>query len=108
MASAIDAIERGRAIGLAVVQIAHVVLCVGQKTCRLQTKLVPSLTPAHECTIIPKEVCNLKFSSPRLEDKPLQSEWCLDPSDPVPDQTYDEENALGGVIGGGISPRTNP
>merc|ERR1711997_868503 len=36
-----------------------------QKTCRFQTKLVPKLKPAHECTVIPKETCNLKFTSPR-------------------------------------------
>ena len=51
-----------------------------QKTCRLATKLVPRLKPKHECTIIPQEVCNLKFTSPRTEKKPLKSEWCLDDS----------------------------
>jgi hypothetical protein len=49
-----------------------------QKTCRLQTKLVPSLKPEHECTTIPQEVCNLKFSSPKQVDQPLRTKWCLD------------------------------
>jgi len=49
-----------------------------QKTCSLVTKLVPSLEPKRECTIVPQETCNLKFSKPRIEKKPLQTEWCLD------------------------------
>merc|ERR1711970_691140 len=44
-----------------------------QKTCRLQTKLVPQLAPKHECTIVPKETCLLKFSQPRQVPKPLQT-----------------------------------
>ena len=35
-----------------------------QKTCRYVTKLVPSLSPEHQCTIVPKETCILKFSQP--------------------------------------------
>ena len=70
-----------------------------QKTCRFATKLVPSLKPTHECTVIPKETCHLKFSQPRVEKKPLKSEWCLDETPPTPDETYDEANAAGGVIG---------
>ena len=48
------------------------------KTCRLVTKLVPSLDPKEECTTVPKETCNLRFSQPSLERKPLRTEWCLD------------------------------
>jgi len=66
-----------------------------QKTCRFTTKLVPSLSPKHECTIIPKETCHLKFDQPRIEKKPLRSEWCLDESEPIPDETYDDSDALG-------------
>merc|ERR1719245_2724 len=51
-----------------------------QKTCRLVTRLVPSLKPERECTIVPKETCNLKFSQPVVEKKPLRTEWCLDES----------------------------
>jgi len=51
-----------------------------QKTCRLVTRLVPSLKPKRECTIVPKETCNLKFSQPTVEKKPLRTEWCLDES----------------------------
>jgi hypothetical protein len=70
-----------------------------QKTCRFQTKLVPKLKPEHECTIIPQEVCNLKFTSPKQVDQPLKSRWCLDTSAPEAGETYDESNALGGPIG---------
>lgn len=49
-----------------------------QKTCRLQTKLVPSLTPKQECTKVPQETCTLNFSQPKRERKPLRTEWCLD------------------------------
>jgi hypothetical protein len=49
-----------------------------QKTCRLITKLVPSLKPKQECTTVPKEVCVLKFTQPELRAKPLRTEWCLD------------------------------
>ena len=51
-----------------------------QKTCKFETKLVPKLKPVHECTIIPREVCNLKFTSPKPVKKPLKTKWCLDPT----------------------------
>ena len=57
-----------------------------QKVCQYGTKLAPSLKPVHECTVIPQETCNLKFTPPRKEQKPLISEWCQDDSPPVPDQ----------------------
>merc|ERR1711863_173778 len=66
-----------------------------QKTCKFQTKLVPKLKPAHECTIIPREVCNLKFTSPKPVEKPLKTKWCLDPTPAAPGETYDESAALG-------------
>merc|ERR1712061_712630 len=66
-----------------------------QKTCRFQTKLVPKLKPAHECTIIPREVCNLKFTQPQEVEKPLKTKWCLDPTAAEPGETYDESEALG-------------
>jgi len=66
-----------------------------QKVCKFQTKLVPKLKPAHECTIIPREVCHLKFSSPQIVEKPLKTKWCLDPTPAVPGETYDESEALG-------------
>ena len=69
-----------------------------QKTCRFQTKLVPRLKPEHECTIIPQETCNLRFSNPNTVDKPLLTKWCLDPTPPTPDETYDDANALGDVL----------
>ena len=51
-----------------------------QQSCRLETKLVPRLSPKHECTIVPKETCLLKFSQPRQVSKPLLTKWCLDPT----------------------------
>jgi hypothetical protein len=66
-----------------------------QKTCRFQTKLVPKLKPAHECTIIPREVCNLKFTQPQEVEKPLKTKWCLDDTPAAPGETYDESEALG-------------
>ena len=74
-----------------------------QKTCRLQTRLVPSLKPVHECTIIPQEVCNLKFTSPQLVKKPLMTKWCLDDSPPTPGETYDEADALADPVGSAAS-----
>ena len=66
-----------------------------QKTCRLVTKLVPRLKPKHQCTIVPQEVCQLKFSAPSQVTKPLITKWCLDDSPLVPGELYDESNALG-------------
>ena len=49
-----------------------------QKTCRLVTKLVPSLRPKQECTTVPQETCSLKFTQPQRKEKPLRTEWCLE------------------------------
>jgi hypothetical protein len=46
-----------------------------QQTCRFVTKLVPKLSPKHECTIVPKETCTLKFSQPKQVPKPLLTRW---------------------------------
>jgi len=70
-----------------------------QKTCRYVTKLVPSLSPEHQCTIVPKETCVLKFSQPELVPEPLLTKWCLDPTEPAPGESYDESNALGEPLG---------
>ena len=70
-----------------------------QQTCRFQTKLVPKLHPVAECTTIPKEVCNLKFSQPQEVDKPLKTRWCLDPTPAEPGEQYEEANALGEPLG---------
>ena len=64
-----------------------------QKTCRFITKLVPKLKPEHQCTIVPKETCTLKFTQPKQVDKPLLTKWCLDPTPAAPGESYDEENA---------------
>lgn len=51
---------------------------VPMKTCKLVTKLVPSLKPQEECVSVPHEVCSLVFSQPRKIMVPLKTEWCLD------------------------------
>ena len=68
-----------------------------QPPCKFQTKLVPKLKPAHECTTIPREVCNLKFSSPKPVDKPLKTKWCLDPTPAAPGALYDEADSSFGI-----------
>merc|ERR1712066_588799 len=70
-----------------------------QKVCKFVTKLVPRLSPEHECTIVPKETCILKFTAPTQEEVPLQTRWCLDPTPAAPGESYDEENALGEPLG---------
>merc|ERR1711936_200368 len=70
-----------------------------QKTCRYVTKLVPSLSPEHQCTIVPKETCILKFTQPEQVPQPLLTKWCLDPTEAAPGESYDESNALGEPLG---------
>jgi hypothetical protein len=70
-----------------------------QKTCRFQTKLVPKLKPVAECTTIPQESCNLKFSTPQEVDKPLKTKWCLDPTPAEPGDKYPESDALAAPLG---------
>ena len=81
-----------------------------QKTCRLQTKLVPSLVPKHECTIVPQEVCFMKFTTPKLIEKPLKSKWCLDDSPSPPGETYADSLAQAAPIssGNGFVPQLVP
>merc|ERR1712123_124746 len=67
-----------------------------QKTCRLVTKLVPSLKPKKECTTIPQETCNLKFTQPERKQKPLRTEWCLDEEESVAPQPSYSSNARSG------------
>jgi len=66
-----------------------------QKTCRLVTKLVPSLKPKQECTTVPQETCNLKFTQPERKQKPLRTEWCLDEESEEPQSSY-SSNARSG------------
>ena len=77
-----------------------------QKTCRFTTKLVPKLKPEHECTIVPKETCVLKFTTPREVRKPLLTKWCLDPQEPPPGESYEEENAFAPVLTSGSAPQS--
>jgi len=52
-----------------------------QKMCRLVTKLAPKLEPVKECTSVPKETCQLKYSKPSVVKKPIITKWCLDEDD---------------------------
>jgi len=72
-----------------------------QKICKFETKLVPKLSPKHECTIVPKETCILKHSAPKAVSAPLLTRWCLDPTPAAPGESYDEEDALGATLGAG-------
>ena len=73
-----------------------------QKTCRLVTRLVPTLKPKPECTIIPQEICNLKFTAPKSIDKPLKTKWCIDPNAGVErDETYAESESQAAPISTG-------
>ena len=70
-----------------------------QKVCKYITKLVPKLSPEHECTIVPKETCHLKFTQPVAVDKPLKTKWCLDPTAAAPGESYDEADARAAPLG---------
>merc|ERR1711922_91639 len=70
-----------------------------QKICKFVTKLVPRLAPTHQCTIVPKETCHLKFTTPVPVDKPLKTKWCLDPTPAAPGESYDENDAAAAPIG---------
>ena len=50
------------------------------KTCREATKLVPKLEPTQECTVVPREKCQLKFSKPNSSQSFLVTKWCRDAS----------------------------
>ena len=79
------------------------------KTCRFATKLVPHLSPTHQCTLVPREVCVLKYSTPRQVSKPLISKWCLDTSeDPTTGDTTGESSEESQAIGeAGPGPNTS-
>ena len=47
-----------------------------QKTCRKATKLTPRLIPEKECTIVPREVCQLRQGVPEVSQQPNRTEWC--------------------------------
>ena len=70
-----------------------------RKQCHMITKMMPSLAPKPKCTVIPKETCNLEFSSPRIEMKPMKMEFCLDESPVQKGETYDDANALADPVG---------
>ena len=65
-----------------------------RKTCHHITKMMPSLKPTPKCQIMPKEMCNLDFSSPKIEMKPMKMEFCLDESPLKKGQIYADSNGL--------------
>ena len=70
--------------------------------------LVPRLKPKHECTVIPQEVCQLKFDTPTQEVVPFMSKWCIDPNEEVvPDSTYDETQGSAILLNDNIDIHTN-
>ena len=42
------------------------------------TRLVPSLRPSQECTMVPSQTCTMNYANQRVVEKPLKTEWCLD------------------------------
>ena len=71
-----------------------------EKICRFTTKLVPRLIPQNQCTIVPKETCQLSFSRPTPTKKTLLTKWCLDESDPAEYEgnNNDTTNSLDGAF----------
>ena len=63
-----------------------------QKTCRLVTRLVPSLRPKLECTTFPQDNCSLKFSQPKQINKPLRTEWCLEQPQQQQEQQQEQDS----------------
>jgi hypothetical protein len=57
------------------------------------TKLVPKLKPKHECTLVPKEFCNVRLGIPKTNRKEFLSLWCLDETAVEKDTSYGE-NAI--------------
>ena len=70
-----------------------------RKQCHRVTKMMPSLAPKPKCTIMPKETCNLDFSSPRIEMKPMKLEFCLDETPLAKGETYDDLDTLAAPLG---------
>jgi len=64
-----------------------------QKICKFITKLVPKLKPEHQCTIVPKETCTLKFKTPKQVPKPLLTKWCLDPTPAAAGDSYGDSDS---------------
>ena len=65
-----------------------------QKTCRFTTKLVPKLSPKHQCTTVPKETCQIRYTQPQQLAQDIVTRWCLDPAPATPGDSYDEDSAL--------------
>jgi len=61
-----------------------------QKSCRHKTSLIPRLKAVPECTLVPREVCHVKYVNSRIETVPFTSLWCQDePQPPQPEVETD-------------------
>ncbi|QQP39305.1 Uncharacterized protein FKW44_020145, partial [Caligus rogercresseyi] len=50
-----------------------------QKSCRMESTLVPRLVPKKNCIKVPKEVCTNTRRNPKKIIKPVSKLWCYDP-----------------------------
>lgn len=50
------------------------------KTCRFVTRLMPKLSPVHECSVSPRQVCSRKYKTIKIS-KPVTTLWCGDQDD---------------------------
>jgi hypothetical protein len=60
----------------------------------MATKLVPKLSPEHECTMVPQEICHLHYGQPQIVMKPFMTEWCLDESEVIEADAVNEETVI--------------
>ena len=64
------------------------------KTCQLQTRLVPSLSPVDTCHLVPSHTCHNTWTS-QLVSKPILVRWCLDNTDvDYRDNSLEQEDNL--------------
>lgn len=54
---------------------------IPKKTCHGAIKLVPYLSPQHECKDVPREVCSFGVKGTILGEKPIVTRWCFNPVD---------------------------
>ena len=47
-----------------------------EKSCRLNTRLVPELSPVRKCWRVPRHFCHQTFI-PRVVSKPVVMKWCF-------------------------------
>ena len=60
------------------------------KTCELQTRLLPSLSPVDTCHMVPSHTCHNTWI-PRVVSKPVLIRWCMDNTEEVEEEDSLEE-----------------